>query len=158
MVQGVKKLSAESAFGELRRHMARATVTYDYGFKDYSEEELKLREDEPTRIDESEPFQSLMFEETEQSDTAASEMLLQEYAATFCRDGERWVQNTEVAETAQQKCVAAVQDWLILRRASREESHILALNKVGIERDEQKKRENVAKHCGLSMPTEYNKQ
>lgn len=158
IVQGVKKLSPETAFGDLKKHLARATVTFDYGFKDYSEEEAKLREDEPTRIDNDEPFQSLMFNEVEAGDTAASELLLQEYAATFCRDGQRWVQNAEVSPHAQKKCIAAIEDWLVLRRASREESHILLLNKIGIERDEEQKRINVAKHCGLQMPTEYNKQ
>ena len=39
-----------------------------------------------------------------------------------------------------------------MRRAAREEAHILKLNRVGIERDEKAKRENVAKHVGLSMP------
>ena len=47
---------------------------------------------------------------------------------------------------------------MILRRAAREESHINILNKVGVERDEQQKRVNVARHCGLAMPKEYKDQ
>ena len=43
----------------------------------------------------------------------------------------------------------------MLRRASREESHILKLNRIGIERDEKVKRENVANHVGLAMPKEF---
>lgn len=39
-----------------------------------------------------------------------------------------------------------------MRRAAREETHILTLNKVGVERDNKKLRENVAKHVGLAMP------
>ena len=56
VMQGVTKLTSETAFRELRTHLTRATVTFDYAFKDYSEAELKLREDEPTRIDAKEPF------------------------------------------------------------------------------------------------------
>ncbi len=43
-------------------------------------------------------------------------------------------------------------DYMIMRRAAREENHILKLNKVGIERDEKKMRENVSRHVGLQMP------
>lgn len=42
-----------------------------------------------------------------------------------------------------------------MRRAAREECHILALNGVGIERDDKKLRDGVAKHVGLAMPNEY---
>ena len=84
-------------------------------------------------------------------------MLLQEYAATFCRDGERWIQSSEKPEEkASKRCIEALEDWLVLRRSAREEAHILKLNKIGIERDEQKKRENVARHVGLHLPKEYN--
>lgn len=41
---------------------------------------------------------------------------------------------------------------MTMRRAIREETHILTLNKVGIERDQKKMRDNVARHVGLSMP------
>ena len=78
--------------------------------------------------------------------------------AKFAKDGERWVQSAEVPQDAQAKCLNAMQDWLELRRATREEAHILRLNKIGIERDEKKKRENVAKHVGLALPKEFNHQ
>jgi hypothetical protein len=45
-----------------------------------------------------------------------------------------------------------LEDYIEMRRAAREETHILTLNKVGIERDNKKLRENVAKHVGLAMP------
>ena len=92
-LQNVKKVNPQNAFSELRRHLTRATVTFDYAFKDYTDEQKKLREDEPTRIDKEEPYQALMFDETEADDeqSEAQQMLLQEYAATFCRDGERWI-------------------------------------------------------------------
>lgn len=66
-----------------------------------SEAELKEREEEPTRIDKTEPYQALIFKETEPAEsetTIAKEMLLGEYAATFCKDGERWIQSAEIHE------------------------------------------------------------
>lgn len=39
-----------------------------------------------------------------------------------------------------------------MRRAAREEAHILELNKVGVERDQKKQVENIAKQVGLQMP------
>ena len=44
---------------------------------------------------------------------------------------------------------------MIMRRAAREECHILALNGVGIQRDDKKLREGVAKHCGLEIREGY---
>jgi hypothetical protein len=38
---------------------------------------------------------------------------------------------------------------MILRRAAREENHILALNRVGQEKNEKAIREGVARHVGL---------
>lgn len=143
----------------MKGHFVRATVSYDYGFKEYTEDEQKLREDEPTRIDQEEPFRALIFEELEPSkDVKAGEEDLQEYLTKFTVDGDRWLQSAEVPEDAQAKCLNAVEDWIHLRRATREEAHILKLNRIGIERDEKQKRENVAKHVGLSMPKEFNHQ
>ena len=158
LMQGVKRLTPQNCFAELRTHLTRATVTFDYAFRDYTEAELQKREEEITRIDKEEPFQMLIYDESEPAEEgrAAQEMLLHEYAATFCRDGERWIQNDEILEKQQKQALEAMEDWLIMRRAAREESHILVLNKVGIERDEKKKRENVAKHVGLAMPKEFN--
>ena len=80
------------------------------------------------------------------------------YAVEFCKDGEKWIKSSETDPVKSQRCLAALEDWLILRRAAREEAHILKLNKIGIERDEKAKRENVAKHVGLNMPKEYKSQ
>ncbi len=44
---------------------------------------------------------------------------------------------------------------MIMRRAAREENHILKLNKVGVERNEKQMRENVSRHVGLQMPLLY---
>ena len=60
-----------------------------------------------------------------------------------------------MSESARKNCLNTMEDWMIMRRAQREESHILILNKIGIERDEKVKRDNVAKHCGLAMPKEF---
>jgi len=129
-------------------------VTYDYAFKDYSEAEAKLRDDKPGAIYEKEPFQALIYEEAEPKEGLEGE--LQEYASNFCRDGELWIQSDELPESNKARCLDAVSDWLVLRRSSREESHILKINNIGVERDEKVKRDNVAKHCGLSMPKEFN--
>ena len=48
-----------------------------------------------------------------------------------------------------------MEEFLFLRRAAREERQVLTLNRVGIERDQKKQAENVAKHVGLQMPVEY---
>ena len=61
----VNKLTAYNAFSELRQHFTRATVTFDYAFKDYTEDEAKLRLEEPKRIDQEEPFKALIYHETE---------------------------------------------------------------------------------------------
>lgn len=65
-------------------------MTYDYKFKEPTEAELKVRENEPTRIDLKEPYMGLIYDETEvnEDNSAAQEMLLNDYAATFCKDGE----------------------------------------------------------------------
>jgi len=44
---------------------------------------------------------------------------------------------------------------MIMRRSAREETHILTLNRVGLERDDKKLREGVARHCGLAMTKEF---
>ena len=61
-------------------------------------------------------------------------------------------------EEDKQRFVDAIQDYLILRRAAREEAHILKLNRVGIERNEKKLNEKAAKYVGLKMPKEFNHQ
>lgn len=48
-----------------------------------------------------------------------------------------------------------MEDYMIMRRSAREETHILTLNRVGLERDDKKLREGVARHVGLAMPDEY---
>ena len=37
IMQGVKKLSPQTCFSELKTHLTRATVSYDYSFKEYTE-------------------------------------------------------------------------------------------------------------------------
>jgi len=55
-MQGVKRLTPQTCFSQLKTHLTRATVTFDYAMKELTAEELKLREKEPTRIDKLEPF------------------------------------------------------------------------------------------------------
>ena len=47
-----------------------------------------------------------------------------------------------------------LQDYLVLRRAGREEQEILRLNRINIEKNEKEQRERLAHHCGLRMPYE----
>ena len=68
-------MTAQNAFSELRQHFVRATVTFDYAFKDYTEDEVKLRLDEPKRIDQEEPFKALIFQETELKEPTNSQNL-----------------------------------------------------------------------------------
>ena len=98
VIQGVKKVTAQTAFSELRKHLTRATVAFDYSFKEYSETELKVRENEvSTEIDAKEPFQMLIFEEIEAVDadiTSDDDSKVEDvsgFAAQFCRDGQRWI-------------------------------------------------------------------
>lgn len=65
--RGFKQLTTQNAFSELRLHLTRATVSYDYSFVDYTEDEVQEREGEPAFIDQEEPFRALIFEEIEPS-------------------------------------------------------------------------------------------
>ena len=71
----------------------------------------------------------------------------------FIKDGEAWY--TKAPSEEQKRVQSVFEDYLIMRRAAREETHILTLNKVGVERDQKKMRDNVARHCGLQMPKEF---
>ena len=81
------------------------------------------------------PYKPFIFEEVEfNEDDSASQLGMRQLdaqAAKFCKDGERWIQSREINENDQTRCLNAIQDWLLLRRASRESVHILELNKVG---------------------------
>ena len=47
---------------------------------------------------------------------------------------------------------SAIDDYLTLKRAAREEAHVLKLNRIGIEKDEKKLNEQAARYVGLKMP------
>lgn len=51
----------------------------------------------------------------------------------FCKDGEAWI--GKASESDQERVHNVLDDYMVMRRAAREETHILTLNKVGIERD-----------------------
>ena len=51
----------------------------------------------------------------------------------FCADGEAWMQTASEADKS--RVTSALEDFLILRRSAREESYILKLNRIGLERD-----------------------
>ena len=50
----------------------------------------------------------LIFEEDVENEVAPNDKVLSDYASEFCRDGELWIQNSEVSEASQQRCLNAV--------------------------------------------------
>jgi hypothetical protein len=54
---------------------------------------------------------------------------LNECFESFCAEGQSWHDNA--GEEAKLKASRVFTDYMILRRAAREENHILALNRVG---------------------------
>jgi hypothetical protein len=65
------------------------------------------------------------------------------------------MEDKSVDQARKDAVAATMEDYIIMRRAAREETQILTLNNVGVERDDKKLRDNVARHCGLQMPKEY---
>ena len=61
-----------------------------------------------------------------------------------------------MSDGSKQKFVDVMEDYLILKRAAREEAHILKLNRIGLEKNEKSLNEKAAKYVGLKMPKEYN--
>lgn len=57
--------------------------------------------------------------------------------------------------TDQERLNRVFGDYLLMRRAAREENHILTLNRVGVEKDQKKIIQDVAKHVGLEMPKQF---
>lgn len=138
----------------LRQHFVRATVIRKFSFV---ENEIVARKvDNPERIDPREPYQPFIFEDRPSGSSAEDVQKLAPVFAKFCEDGQRLMESSEVEESTKQKISCVLEDYLVMRRAAREEAHILELNRVGLEKDEAKIRENVAKHCGLEIPKKKN--
>ena len=55
---------------------------------------------------------------------------------SFCTDGSRWLADDSVPKAKKDRFAMAFDDYLTLKRASREEGHVLKLNRVGIEKNE----------------------
>ena len=158
IAQSAPKLTPLTVIRELRQHFYRATVAFDYKFKEVTKEEYEEWEKECTNIDKEMPFKSFIFEELPQSTPEKADFVLQPTFEDFCKDGSNWIQKDSVSDAKKKRFVNAIEDYLALRRACREEAHILLLNRVGVERDEKKLKEAAARYVGLAMPKEYNHQ
>ena len=66
------KLTAQTCFSELRKHLTRATVTHCYAFK--KEEQDEEEEAEQTKMNSADPYKSFIFEEVDfNEDESASQ-------------------------------------------------------------------------------------
>ncbi len=132
----------------LKHHFLRTTVVRS--FKLTESELLQLKQNTTASINAKEPYQQFNYTEEELN---ASDLVGKELAPvfqSFCDDGEKWIQTATAND--QQRLNHIFEDYMIMRRAIREETNILTLNKVGIERNQKQMRENVARHVGLQMP------
>lgn len=132
----------------LRQHFLKQTVVKNITLTESAL--LQKKENQSNSIDAREAYQQFIYTE-DPCDLDGKE--LPPVFDRFCNDGEQWMQTAD--ERKVKRAESVFEDYIIMRRAAREESHILALNKVGIERDEKKLRENVARHVGLQMPQEF---
>ena len=76
----------------------------------------------------------------------------QELAPCFndlCSDGHEWMTQEGRSDEDANRVRRVFEDYMVMRRAAREENHILALNRVGIERNQKKLVDGVARHVGL---------
>lgn len=109
-----------------------------------------MKQNNTVSINAKEPYQQFNYKEEE---VPAADLVGKELAPVFeqfCDDGDKWIQTASVSDKHRLNNI--FEDYMIMRRAIREETHILTLNKVGIERDQKQMRENVARHVGLQMP------
>jgi len=93
-----------------------------------------------------------MFEEEEGKESVDSTTMVAELNpvfTAFCSDAEKYLENEDSRE--KDKVERVLSEYLEFRRSTRELDHVMLLNKIGIERDEKKKRDTVARHCGLRM-------
>lgn len=109
-----------------------------------------MKQNNTVSINAKEPYQQFNYKEEE---VPAADLVGKELAPVFeqfCDDGDKWIQTASASDKHRLNNI--FEDYMIMRRAIREETHILTLNKVGIERDQKQMRENVARHVGLQMP------
>ena len=92
-----------------------------------------MKQNNTVSINAKEPYQQFNYKEEE---IPAADLVGKELAPvfqSFCDDGDRWIQTASASD--KQRLNHIFEDYMIMRRAIREETHILTLNKVGIERD-----------------------
>ena len=132
----------------LKKHFLKTTVVRS--FKLTETELLQLKTNTTASINPKEPYQQFNYNEEEPNVSDLAEKQLAPVFQQFCDDGDKWI--STASEVDKQRLTNIFEDYMTMRRAIREETHILTLNKVGIERDQKKMRDNVARHVGLSMP------
>lgn len=135
----------------LRDHFVKTTVAKQFKFSESVY--LQNKTNNPNSIDAREAYQQFIYTEQPIDPQDIEGKELAPVFERFCADGQKWYDQASVADQTRVKSV--FEDYLIMRRAAREETYILTLNKVGIERDQKKMRENVARHVGLSMPKTF---
>ena len=128
----------------------RSTVARSFTFAESTFTEAKTNE--PTKINPQEPYQLFIYNEKCEVE-ADHPAQLNPVFESFVKDGESWASKADSESKA--AVTSVLEDYMIMRRAAREETHILDLNRVGIERDDKQLRDNVAKHVGLQMPKLY---
>ncbi len=115
----------------LKHHFLRTTVVRS--FKLSESELLQLKQNTTASINAKEPYQQFNYTEEELNASDLVDKQLTPVFQTFCDDGDKWIQTA--SETDKHRLNNIFEDYMMMRRAIREETHILTLNKVGIERD-----------------------
>ena len=118
----VTKLTPLTVFRELRLHFYRAIISQDYKFKEPTKEEIEQIEKGPSKIDKDQPFRPFIFDELPPNESNYfSDKKLEATFENFCNDGSEWIKRNDVSDTDKKRIVDSIEDYLILRRAAREE-------------------------------------
>ena len=67
----------------------------------------------------------------------------------FSADADAFMQKTD--EETFKRIETVFEDLLNLRRSSREQAHILVINRIGVDKDEHAIRKQTANYCGLEL-------
>ena len=127
----------KSITSALRNHFYRATVSRDYTFKEVPTMEAhKPGQPAPAlKVDMTLPYQTWIFEELPQPKDAQDMNKLKPKFSEFCDEAATFLESS-TNEADKKQVESAFQDWLVLRRACREQHNILNLNRIGVEKDE----------------------
>ena len=97
------RLTGQTAFSELRKHLTRATITHCYAFKDQEVDNADMNSDEDrTKMNSADAYKCFIFDEEEfrggEKEIQDFEGQLDAQVAKFCKDGERWIQCEEISD------------------------------------------------------------